>query len=390
MYLDSIDRTLDNPVAVQGYSAGIISPDQKLTEEDKDALKQTFWNQNTSSSLANYESYLGVLNEVLADEKVSESVKKVALYKKAVALTTVRNTNTDISTRNTKEAGELFTRLYNSPVVTEDDQVLKELSILGLVKTYVGHCFYSHIASYGLPKPYSTEYNAYTETTSDNLELQKKSFQVHIKLAYDPSIKNLSNDRFFVSNRLYLLAHYMHTFKNKMSASEFADISSKMAKDLKDFPNLGDVYPTPQFRSVTLAGFYYAYAYDVYHSVALGVTGKENEVITANYEKALSNIKLEGDPVSNSIVGGFITSFYMDSLYRRYGYEQKKVKIDELADTLNMYLNYTKDTQNVLPQFFKSYQTYLGKWSKVKTELFELSKKSKKLGDVFVNMGVKS
>lgn len=367
-------------------------------QENKQSIPSTSLVNSASSTPQSFNSTFDEKKRVLQDydEQVAVATDKNvinSLLLNKMSLLTATRGSTDLEFLSSEEIKKVYTNIYSdkNSLLTH-----KAFTVLGYINHFISRCFYSPWAE-ALPEPFLSQYQSETRKSTVPVEEkrtddQRIAFSVFSDFAdNNPNAGIFKNDKSLVSYRLFMNAVYYESFSKTIKKDELLKLSDRIKKDAVQFPTTDVLSYRNRSKSILMPAMFYAYGYDIYRSLVLNDKSNEaNSQIDKNYENVypLTSNPESVDKVSDGIVSAFNSLFYISSLERRYGYDNKSQKIEEIVNLYESGINSAAEVREVLAGYMRYSLDSYGEWNATKKYAFSVAAKSEKLNKIFNSHGV--
>jgi hypothetical protein len=349
--------------------------------------------ENFNSTFSEKKTILQEYDERIAAATDKNEINNLLLTK--VTLSTAVRGTSDSGFENMEEMKKVFLDIYNDK---NSLQRHKAFVVLGYLNQFISRCFYAHWAE-ALPQPFLSTFQSGVQNNTNKITSerrkgdQKIAFSVFSDFAdnANPNISLFKNDRSLMSYRLFINAIYFESFHDTLSKDELAMLKDRVKNDAIQYSTSDMLSYRTRQKAILMPAMFYAYGYDVYRSLVMKDTSSEaNALIDKNYENVylLTSSSTAADKVSDDMTNAFTSLFYVSSLDRRYGYENKSQKVEEVVARYENAITGSPETREVLAGYVRYSFSEYGSWNNSKKYLFSVATKSEKLKNIFNSHGI--
>lgn len=357
---------------------------------EKEALEKSVMTAATFTPKG-HEQYLKGVDNELATKNLSEEVKNVILYKKAIVMMDAVDPDESVREAFRVETGSILRELFYASTEGVGGVSIKENAILAYLLDF-NQRFFLNGNTRLLPDEYREDYmNLYQASSTRTIsrkEYQKLAFETYIRLANDPAIRNLARDTTFISNRMYTTAVYIDSFWNTLEAGERNSLLVALKSDIDAYEKTLSIVFVDIRHTKLVADFYYAYANDVY----LERSSSKDESLQAEkvqdlYEKARKNVDLSGDFAETNLnMGQYINTYYLAFLWIAQLPDTNQ-KIQEVIGELDSYAK-NETAALSIKSFYKNFLNTRGSWMDIRKGLVEVNKNVEEYSVYLSQLGI--
>jgi len=350
--------------------------------------KDTWTNRNADSSVGGLSNYISELDTEIADANTLETTKKLLLLRKAIALSTIRQTGTPLDQVN--QAAVTLRSIFESKANNPKEESYRVATIPIYIYMLFSSCYEPTLGE-ELPAPYNQHYRDYL---TKGYMPRAAVILAYRDFAYGALPPEYSDDVTTLMGRSFISAIYLYSFGEDKSKPENLKIFNDLKKDVDMRATLKPKSLGGYIQSKVDVARNYAFAFDIATSYMGTSTLKkeENDRINENYDNAISLAnQIEGDNNSRYAINTLNSIYYLESLYKRYPKNKlDRKKVEELIDIFEENMLSSKEMKGLFTGFFIEGRTAEGQFNKVRWYFYMVAKNEPRINKILSeNAGIK-